>query len=171
MDEQIRLAFTFASDLSKQLITLSTGILALTVTFTKDVVQRIPAKGAWALATAWIFYFISIICGIWSLMALTGTLAPMEKAIGSLTLAENIRIPSAFQIITFLLATILIIIYGSIALIRYRSESFELKSPDSNHIKNLESRNDLDEKLDQSLNQKKALSDEKNDKSISEVLD
>ncbi len=64
MDEQIKLAFTFASDLSKQLITLSTGILALTVTFTKDIVRRISAKGAWALAVAWIFYFISIICNI-----------------------------------------------------------------------------------------------------------
>ena len=135
MDDQIKLAFTFASDLSKQLITLSTGILVLTITFTKDIVRQISAKSACALAAAWIFYFMSIICGIWSLMALTGTLAPMEKTFAGLKLEENIRIPSALQIITFLLATILIIIYGSISLVRFRSENQKLKSLDSNHIK------------------------------------
>ena len=68
-------------------------------------------------------------------MALTGTLAPMEKTFAGLKLEENIRIPSALQIITFLLATILIIIYGSISLVRFRSENQKLKSLDSNHIK------------------------------------
>lgn len=123
MDEQIKLAFTFASDLSKQLITLSTGILAITIAFTKDIVKRVSAFGAFVLAAAWFFYLLSVICGIWVLMALTGTLAPLEHTISPLSLGENIRRPSAYQIFSFLIATLLIIIYGIISIFRSRSEN------------------------------------------------
>ena len=68
--------------------------------------------GAFVLASAWFFYLLSVICGIWVLMALTGTLAPLEPSSDLLTLGENIRRPSGYQIILFLIATVLIIVYG-----------------------------------------------------------
>lgn len=123
MDDQVKLAFTFASDLSKQLITLSTGILAITIAFTKDIVKRISSLGACALAVAWFFYLLSVICGIWTLMALTGTLAPLEPMSGELALGQNIRDPAAYQIYSFLIATILIIIYGILSIVLYRSKN------------------------------------------------
>jgi hypothetical protein len=46
LDPQVRMAFEFASDLAKQLITLATGILALTITFTKDLVKHVPEGGS-----------------------------------------------------------------------------------------------------------------------------
>ena len=77
--------------------------------------------GAFVLASAWFFYLLSVICGIWVLMALTGTLAPLEPSSDLLTLGENIRRPSGYQIILFLIATVLIIVYGIISLFRNRS--------------------------------------------------
>ncbi len=118
MDEQIKLAFEFASDLDKQLITLSTGILALTITFTKDILGGIHLKHIWLLLTSWIFFLFDIIFGIWCLMALTGTLAPVDGSnlnVG-LTLGSNVRLPSALQILTFVVGVALIIAYGILSL-------------------------------------------------------
>jgi hypothetical protein len=43
MDERVKKAFDFAADLAKQLITLATGLIALTITFSKDFIQHAPA--------------------------------------------------------------------------------------------------------------------------------
>lgn len=117
MTEQIKLAFEFASDLSKQLITLSTAILALTITFTKDILG-VKGKPIHLLLISWIFYLVSIFFGIWSLMALTGTLVPVDNADSNevTELGFNVRLPAALQILTFILSTALIIRYGWISL-------------------------------------------------------
>lgn len=116
MDPQIELAFKFASDLSKQLITLSTGILALTITFTKDLLGRVPRKKVWTLKFSWIAYLSSIFCGIWHLMALTGTLVQITPSNDPLSIGWNARLPASLQILTFLFATVLIMYYGVVSL-------------------------------------------------------
>jgi hypothetical protein len=78
MDEQVKLGFEFAKGLSEQLITISTGILALSITFTKDLVDRIPPRGTIFLGISWLLFVISIVCGLDHLSALTGQLAPRD---------------------------------------------------------------------------------------------
>lgn len=79
IDEGTKKSFDFASDSTKQLLTLSTGILALTITFGKDVYQGVPAASKDLLMQAWIGYLASILFGILTLFALTSTLEPKRK--------------------------------------------------------------------------------------------
>jgi hypothetical protein len=74
MDDREKKAFDFAADLTKQLITLSTGIVTITLLLSKDFVgPRLLALAAWS------FYLLSTVFGLWVLMALTGTLAPLKE--------------------------------------------------------------------------------------------
>lgn len=107
-------AYKFANDLTIQLITLASGILALSITFMRDVVKS--NSPTWALKGAWIILLLSVCCGIWTLMGITGdifriTTGPEELRPSSY--GPNIIIPSAFQITSFVTAIILLIIYGA----------------------------------------------------------
>ncbi len=115
MDDQVKMAFEFASDLSKQLITLSTGIIALTITFAKDILGPTSKSGSRLLLFSWIGYLLSIVFGIWCLMALTGSLAPMAMpdAKQGLRIDFNARLPSACQILTFIVSTALAVAFGA----------------------------------------------------------
>ncbi len=119
MDDQIKKAFDFASDSTKQLITLSTAILALTITFHKDVLLNAGSGSPLILTWAWIVYLISICLGIATLLALTGTLDPIKKAQNGSSTASiqgtNIRLLSAFQILSFLAGTSLVVASGAYA--------------------------------------------------------
>jgi hypothetical protein len=136
MDEQNKMAFDFAADLTKQLITLSTSIVTLTLLFSKDLMDP-----KWMPVAIWTLFLLSTVCGLWTLMSLTGTLAPIPKArplanpnqstsshvsgdaaVGSpsLEIGENVRRPSTFQIITFGLAILLTIVYVPIGLFGHK---------------------------------------------------
>jgi hypothetical protein len=136
MNEQSKKAFDFAADLTKQLITLSTSIVTLTFLFSKDLLEP-----RWLPVVIWILFLLSTVCGLWTLMALTGTLAPVpqprplaknappttppavnreanaaeEEDAQSLTIRGNVRIPSVCQITTFGLAILLTIAYVPLA--------------------------------------------------------
>ena len=82
IDDGIKKAFDFASDTTKQLITLSSGIIAITVTFQKDVFRDVPSEAKILLYISWCLYLLSIVFGIGTMMALTGTLeknSPNDK--------------------------------------------------------------------------------------------
>ncbi len=119
-DEKIK-AFDFAADTTKQLISISTGIIALMVTFSKDIVgNSINSKGL--LTWTWGIFILSIIFGVFTLMALTGTLQPIKKPKKGEEEKEeeieldinngNIRILSFLQVLTFVGAIILTGIFG-----------------------------------------------------------
>jgi Domain of unknown function (DUF4440) len=142
MPERVQKAFDFASDSTKQLITLSTGIVALTITFGKDVFQTTPFYAKVLLVIAWVIYLLSISFGILTLLSLTGVLEPdpdgnavtagtppppppvgpaapaAPTAPAAATAPEpsirhgTITRFSGLQIWTFLLATFLIVIIG-----------------------------------------------------------
>ena len=118
--------FTSTAELAKQLITLSTGILALSITFIKDILKNTNASIiTWSLKVSWITYLLSITFGIWTMMALTGTIFEItcdatRKGCNPNFLNEysfpydtNISFPLGFQILTFLLATIFLIVFGA----------------------------------------------------------
>ena len=128
MEENQKKAFDFAVDLTKQLITLSTAIITLTVTFSKDILGGVDDSNKYLLLTSWIFFIISIFLGVLTLMALTGNLDPMAKKqpknddgirpdpvkpepILTIT-SNNVTSTARWQVWTFLFALVLTIWYG-----------------------------------------------------------
>ncbi|MGH2560808.1 MAG: hypothetical protein ACRDJH_17225 [Thermomicrobiales bacterium] len=111
LDDRVKESFAFARDTTKQLLTLSTAILTLTVTFQADIVENQHATTIDLLTAAWIAYLVSIIFGLGTLMTLTGTLAATgdNASINS----RQIRIPAILQAITFLIATALVAWFGA----------------------------------------------------------
>lgn len=123
MDPQVKLAFEFASEVSKQLITLASGILALSLTFAKDIIKT-PTRGQLALlASSWSLYFVSILAGIMSLMALAGNLAPLRNPAKVIGIGDNARFLAGIQIVVFALATLLFIVTGVHSLVKFKGES------------------------------------------------
>lgn len=145
MDDSLKKAFDFASDSTKQLITLSAGILTLTVTFAKNFFQTvatatktpgvspvtditstvtitdIPAHLKTILIFAWALYLASILFGLLTLFAYTGELERKPSTNGSTPANPSIRVRSAstlsvLQQLAFLFATGLIIYFGASAL-------------------------------------------------------
>ncbi len=107
MDERVKKAFDFAADLTRQLITLSTAIIAAVVTFYDKTGQASLQNSK--LSYSLYAYLISIVFGLLALMALTGTLGKDEQPDIYKT---NIRLVSGLQIVFFLIATLLIILIG-----------------------------------------------------------
>jgi hypothetical protein len=122
MSEELSKAFDFAQETTKQFITLATGILALTLTFLKDVASSAPAGTRSYLQWGWAVYIASILFGVLAMMSLAGNLErPGEKKIEGedrkvpLTPSiyrGNIVLFESLQVLTFLIATILVVIFG-----------------------------------------------------------
>ena len=103
MDDQSKAAFASASDIAKQLITLASGILVLEVTFAKNIMDaKLDQSEKYLLSGSWILFLLSIIAGVWSLLALTGSLGQGEILTPKTIYGSNIRIPMFFQIFLFL---------------------------------------------------------------------
>jgi hypothetical protein len=79
MKENQKKAFDFAADTTKQLITISTAIITLTVTFSKDILGSSINSPKTLLICTWAVFILSIICGVLTLMTLTGTLQPLNN--------------------------------------------------------------------------------------------
>ncbi|QCK16540.1 hypothetical protein [Mangrovivirga cuniculi] len=132
-------AFDFAADTSKQLITLSTAIITLTITFSKDIIGVANISNSSSIFWAWGIFILSVIFGIWTLMALTGSLQPMKnvKTIEesnsstndssneeSITInGLNVKIPAGLQILSFIAGLILTVNYGITSINSQKEES------------------------------------------------
>ncbi len=114
MEESAKKAFDFAGDLTKQLITLSTGVIALTVSFLKGATDGVSNVAQVLLASAWGFYLLSIVFGIATLMALTGRLERHGDGEASIY-SKSIRVFSGVQVGSFLVAIALTIAFGALA--------------------------------------------------------
>jgi hypothetical protein len=111
-------SFEFASDASKQMITLSTGIIALSVTLLKDVLND-PAARTWTLEWAWLAFGVSVFFGVWFLLALTGSLGSRGIKDEQLSIyGSNATLPMFGQLITFLVGLGLTIAFGMTGLQR-----------------------------------------------------
>jgi hypothetical protein len=116
-------AFEFAKEVATQLISLSTGIIALTITFSKDFLASSSAGVRRLAVIGWGFYFVSLIFGVWTLMALTGNLEPLEGPPILSIRRSNVAIPAALQVLSFLAGTGITIGYGLLAIIEDRGPS------------------------------------------------
>lgn len=108
IDEATKLGFTFAKEVASNLITLSTGLLTLSITFARDVIKSIPKGREHLLKAAWGVHILAICFGVWTLMALTGNLMPVNPSDRSYGFAENVRVPASAQVAAFVLGTILL---------------------------------------------------------------
>jgi hypothetical protein len=103
------LAFQFAKEVSTQLITISSALVGLSVTFVKDLTTDEPR---W-LRISWGFYILSIMFGVWHLMALTGALESLSAPGTTFdTFKWATRLPAMAQVGTFVIGTICLIIFG-----------------------------------------------------------
>jgi hypothetical protein len=114
MEEQTKFAFECARDTVRQFITLATGIIALTITFSKDFVgPSVPPSARVFAIVAWGFFLTSLFFGLWALMALTGTLESTEDSRTKLSIRRrNITIPASLQILLFFLGLLFTIVFG-----------------------------------------------------------
>ncbi len=111
-------------DLVKQILTLSTGIIAITITFSKDFISidKISANSQYLISVSWILFLVSIVFGILALMAISGLNIQLIWGKRKVEVYDNNgTYPKEFkscmlffasQIIFFLLALVLIVFYG-----------------------------------------------------------
>ncbi len=110
-------AFDFSQDAAKQLITLSTGVLALTITFYKDFAPNAGHGSKTLMAIGWGLFLLSVTFGVFGLFMLTGALAPKEDKDKPPTVHhKNSDIASGLQQLTFLGGLVLTVIAGILAL-------------------------------------------------------
>ena len=113
MDERLKKAFDFAQESTKQFITLATGIITLTITFSKDFIISVPPGARCFALASWLCFLASVFFGLWTLLALTGTLEPGTVASTPPSIrGKNIAIPSALQILTFFAGLLLTVVFG-----------------------------------------------------------
>jgi hypothetical protein len=112
MDEQTRAAFSSAQDTTKQLITLATGLLALEITFAKDLVRTIDSCGAWLVGISWIALLLSIVAGVWTLLALTGSLSSSATLSPRTIFEGNVRTPAILQVLLFVGALLFTVVFA-----------------------------------------------------------
>src|SRR5258708_1415065 len=109
-------AFQYASESSKLLITLSTGIIAFMITFLDKVVFMKPGSMCEKviLIVAWVIFLGSAIVGVWTQLALTDILEPKTKSsqFKPTIRSRKVKVPFQIQAITFISGIIMIVIYG-----------------------------------------------------------
>lgn len=90
MEDNVAKAFDFANDLTKQLLTLATAVLTLSVGFIKDLVPATQRElSFWPLEVSWLLLFLSIFFGVLMMQALTGHLDPLYARKGKILEVED----------------------------------------------------------------------------------
>jgi hypothetical protein len=106
-------SFSFAQDAVKQLITLSTAIVTVTVTVSTNFLKTHISGSTTLLVVAWIAFLMSIICGVFALLSMSGTLATSSKPN---IYASNIRLFALLQLAAFVAGLGMTIWFGGTAL-------------------------------------------------------
>ncbi len=73
-------ALDYAQESVKQMLALSTGVVALTLTFFKDFAGAASAAARDVIFVSWILFFISILFGILTLLSMTSNIWPRKPA-------------------------------------------------------------------------------------------
>jgi hypothetical protein len=110
-----------AADTTKQIATLSTGIIGLTVTFANEF----TGKGGHPLTPlllqlSWLFLVFSVISAVVTLMAITGSLSKIDQGITMFedqnlvdANSKNIKLPGVVMLFSFVIGLSLTGIAGS----------------------------------------------------------
>jgi hypothetical protein len=100
--------FSFAKESITQIIALSSAILALSLTFSKDWVGQTTPDQKLLLEAAWIAFLVAILAGLWSLSAITGLVHSKRYS----TTHGALRVPWIVEILAFLIGLGLFIWFG-----------------------------------------------------------
>ena len=112
LDDHTKAAFASAGDAAKQLITLSTGILALEITFRKEVMGQLASSATTLLAVSWILFLLSVFAGVWTLLALTGSLGQELAPTARTIYRPSIRVPAFLQVLLFVAGLACTVLFG-----------------------------------------------------------
>jgi hypothetical protein len=115
MDDRAKAAFSTAVEVVKNVLTLSTGVLVLGMTFTKELSPNPTLTQVRILEASWCFLFLAMLFGVLTLMALTGTIGKTSQIAASSIYNRNIRIPMGIQFIFFLAGIALTVAYAMLA--------------------------------------------------------
>ncbi|MDA8295260.1 MAG: hypothetical protein M0004_01505 [Actinomycetota bacterium] len=127
--------FDAARDTCKQVLTLSTAIVTITVTFLTSVIkQAAPSTRLW-IHLSWLGFALAVLFGVWTLLALSGSVATRTErtsrksgdARGNATAgaaasaapsiySANVRMPALLQMVCFVAALVCTIVFGWYAL-------------------------------------------------------
>jgi hypothetical protein len=116
LDESKKKAFDFSQDSAKQLITLSTAVLALTITFFKDFAASADSYSKSLMAVSWLFYLISIVSGALHLYSLTAELDPDDASRVPTIYGGTARATAGVQQIAFIGGLVITTAAGALAL-------------------------------------------------------
>lgn len=101
-------AIEYAKSLSETIITIATGIITISITFTKDILNDKNTGFRNYLSWSWLCYFISIVFGIGHIQVLIG----IVNQDSNLDFTSPARWAFGIQLILFLAGTLSAIIYG-----------------------------------------------------------
>lgn len=102
-------AFDFAQDATKQLIALSTGTIAITITFLRDLAAHASSDAIRSVEVAWLAHGFSILFGICTMLQLAGHLDKSEEPT---IYGGGITIMSLLQIVAFLVGVGFTVAFG-----------------------------------------------------------
>lgn len=117
-------AFALIQETTKLLITLATGFIAFTLTFSKDFMEATFGTGwekvVWSAGS--LFLVLSVGCGIWTHLGITTVLAPPQLENGGSSIPEpdrtirhkKIKKAFAFQLVSFGIGVILMGAYQAV---------------------------------------------------------
>jgi hypothetical protein len=114
-DDKAMKAFDVAIDVAKQLLTLATAVITVTITFSKDILGGATNGRMTLLAVAWLFFFISILGGVWFLYAASGSISEMNNTPRKIY-DLNTAIPMGIQQVCFVIGLALTGIFGIMAI-------------------------------------------------------
>lgn len=108
-------SFELVTDTSKLLMTLATGFITISVSFSETVKELLETQTQkWFWSLFWVFMLISIVFGVWTLLGLTTVLEPKNNSTSYKPSIRNPQIKSPFAIQLLAMATgfIFLVVFG-----------------------------------------------------------
>jgi hypothetical protein len=109
-----RATFDLITEITKQIITLSTALIGLGVTFIKDL-HLADAGKSW-IGASWISLLLAVIFGLATLMASAGVQARPPRQREPDPYAPNLALLGALQVLAFLAGLALSVVAGLLGL-------------------------------------------------------
>ena len=103
-----------AHETTKQVLTLTTGIATLTLTFAEKFKTGASLSVPMTLYWSWGLYALATLFGLWTLFAIVGTHNALDQGRGSPdAMAWNIRYPALGMVLSFAAAFVLMLVAGA----------------------------------------------------------
>jgi hypothetical protein len=115
MDDQTKAAFGSATETIKNVITLSSGILTVSITFLKDINKHPSSLEVWIIEASWVCLLLAAVSGVLTLAAITGTVARSKPLEATALYGANIARPMAACMFLFVVGLMLTAAYGMLS--------------------------------------------------------